>query len=347
MAESQSSFTYGLQTVNELIDCLSRERLHSYLLHSKTEQEGLELYLYNARVSKSFLFPLHILEITLRNSIDREISKSFTQNWHTSSKFTSILTLESHDSLNRALLRCQKLGKNTKGDLIATLSFDFWSNLFRQEYDRPLWQTRIHLLLPNHPAPSRRSFQKLVSEINHFRNRIAHYEPIIGLDTSGMHHKITEASDYLSKSASKWIKSHSTVQRMIRTSPRQDEQITVEAVADVDFIEVDAEEKLAHLVTRKNRFFISLNTAGSYFAFDMANIGTYVSNNLHAGLIDLSDHTVEHLIAQQQNSASITIQRTEPLNSLGDHFKKANAPILIVLDGSNIKGVIARAHRKY
>lgn len=347
MAESQSSFIYGLQAINELVDCLSRERLHSYLIQSNTEQEGLELYLYNARISKSFLFPLHILEITLRNSIDRELSKSFAQDWHIASNFTSILSSESLDSLNRALSRCQKLGKNTKGDLIATLSFDFWSNLFRPEYDRPLWQTRIHDLLPNHPSPSRRSFQKLVSEINHFRNRIAHYEPIIGLDTSGMHQKIIEASGYLSKSASKWIRSYSTVQKMIRTSPRQDDQVTVEAIADVDFIEIDTKEKLSELLTRKNRFFISLNTTGSHFAFDIGNIGTYVSNNLHEGLIDLSDHTVEQLLAQQKNLASTVIQKTEPQNSLSNHFKNAKNPLLVVLDGSQVKGVIARAHRKY
>ncbi len=70
MAESQVPYNYK-DTGADLINTLSETRFRPYLVSAGRDQDyAFALYLYNARMAKAFLYPLHILEITLRNRIN-------------------------------------------------------------------------------------------------------------------------------------------------------------------------------------------------------------------------------------------------------------------------------------
>ncbi len=109
--------------------------------------------------------------------------------------------------------------------MVATLTFDFWSNLFRPEYDRHFWQINMGLLLPNAQNPTRKEFQKTVRELNGLRNRIAHHEPIHKINNSAQHTNIIETIGLLCKETADWVKCHSAVNQAMRTKPSKNGEV--------------------------------------------------------------------------------------------------------------------------
>lgn len=220
MAESQSPFPYTPLNARCLEAQLSSRRFFTYLKKAGHNQAyAFELYLYNARLAKAFLFPLHIVEIVLRNGVDEILCSAYGERWPMDSTFLSLLTPQSQTSLNKAKARASKQGTIQKDDVVSRLTFDFWSNLFRAEYDRSLWQTNIKRLFPEKPDITRASLQQLVYQINQLRNRIAHHEPIFGRNVSGSYKQIIEVVSYRCKTSEAWLRSHSTVHQVLRSKP--------------------------------------------------------------------------------------------------------------------------------
>ncbi|MCS3431242.1 Abi family protein [Klebsiella sp. BIGb0407] len=243
MAESQVPYDYAGNDAS-IIENLSEARFAPYLKNAGfNKQYAFSLYLYNARLSKSFLYPLHILEVTLRNRMSDIFSIYFDDKWYTHNSFRSGLSAESMDALDRGMRRAKKTNKE---DIISTLTFDFWSNLFRPEYDRFVWQTNMKNLLPN-ISMTRKDFEKTVKNINDFRNRIAHYEPIHRMNLSQMHVNILNTLTWLSIETSLWVKHHSTVNECLRMkpSPKGDGNILVSERCDNDFTVVALSDSIS------------------------------------------------------------------------------------------------------
>ena len=52
--------------LNQIFQTLSFERMQTYENKTKTREQAVELYLWNAQISGAFLFPLHSCEVTIR-----------------------------------------------------------------------------------------------------------------------------------------------------------------------------------------------------------------------------------------------------------------------------------------
>src|SRR5471030_2826765 len=129
MAESQVPYNYN-DTGAALINTLSETRFRPYLVSAGRDRDyAFALYLYNARMPKAFLYPLHILEISLRNRINEIFCDVFSEDWCHDPVFQLVLTAESLSTLNRGISRSKS---KATADVVATLTFDFWSNLFRE-----------------------------------------------------------------------------------------------------------------------------------------------------------------------------------------------------------------------
>lgn len=219
MAELQQPYEYSEMDIEALERLISAKRFSTYLKAAGFQaHHALELYLYNARLAKAFLFPLHVLEIMLRNAVDEVLSARFSTDWHLDAGLHRILTPESRATLDKAVSRAEKARASSKDDVIARLTFDFWSNLFRPHYDRAIWQTGMKCLLPN-TVITRARFKPLVMDINLLRNRIAHHEPIFAMDVSNQYKRILTAIDHRSPQAAQWLKAHATVNKVMRTKP--------------------------------------------------------------------------------------------------------------------------------
>ncbi|RQM36403.1 Abi family protein [Erwinia psidii] len=345
MAESQVPYDYAGNEAG-IIGNLSKERFAPYLKNAGfNTQYAFSLYLYNARLSKSFLYPLHILEVTLRNRMSEIFSVYFDEKWFDHSSFRSGLSAESMDALDRGIRRAKKPNKE---DIISTLTFDFWSNLFRPEYDRFVWQTNMQNLLPN-ISMTRKDFEKTVRDINDFRNRIAHYEPIHKMNLSQMHVNILNALQWLSTETSLWVKHHSTVNECLRMkpSPKGDGNVLISDRCDTDFTVVTLDEAISRIKTSK--FTVCVNREGDIKAVlkkeHMARYLISLSEDDEI-IIDLKSHNISDLIEKLSVNNMNFCSASEPYKTIEKYFK-SRVSFLVVLDKGQIIGVVEKAHRRY
>jgi hypothetical protein len=351
MAESQIPYEYS-STKDNLIASLSTERFRTFLKLAGGNQEyAFKLYLYNARLSKSALFPLHILEITLRNRVNNILIAIYGEDWPNDIGLKDILSTESLKSLNKGINRAKT---SSTADVVSELTFDFWSNLFRPEYDRPLWQTHIQYLLPNENW-ARKHFQSLVKAINKFRNRIAHHEPIIGMDISKIHSDILTILKACCIPTTDWVKHHSTVNQILRTKPTptgQNKPLLKERL-DSQFILVGKSNSLSDLTTvSKKKFIVCTGDDGFHSIISYADIGLYFTSLIdkEGNLVcEMAEHTFESVInALNLESNFMVFGSEESLSTASQSFNNVLIKYLLVIGpDQEILGVIAKAHRRY
>lgn len=346
MAESQVPYPYDGDEANIIRD-LSEARFAPYLMSAGFNKHyAFSLYLYNARLSKAFLYPLHILEVTLRNRMSDIFSIHFGEKWYVDRAFRSGLTEESLDALDRGTRRAKRPNKE---DIVATLTFDFWSNLFRPEYDRFIWQTNMGKLLPN-AKMTRKEFERVVKDINDFRNRIAHHEPIHKIDLSKVHVDILDTLSWLSDETSRWVKHYSTVNECLRMKPsiKRDGHILVSERCDKNFQCTCLDESVSKI--QRSHFVLCLDNQNNIHA---------VVNNDHLAqylipyieneelLIDLKIHEIGKLVAYLKLSNNLACCGAhEPFKTIEKYFK-GKVKFLVVFDEDRIIGVIEKSHRRY
>jgi hypothetical protein len=101
-------------------DFISQERFDNYT--------DMKEYEENLCFSKKSYIPLSILEVALRNSIDKLFSQKIGQEWHENQSF---LTNDSKEKIKQAKeLLWRRKETISKQKIIAELSLCFWVNLF-------------------------------------------------------------------------------------------------------------------------------------------------------------------------------------------------------------------------
>lgn len=170
---------------------VSEPRLKRYYTScNNSKSKAQKLYRKNLLVSKSFYPVLNLFEIFLRNVIDTQLIKHFSdKDWIINQKtgFMSNKSLKSskyflRESVNSAEKKLKKGISSssviTSGKIISELSFGFWSGLFYRHHYKLLSGDIIHCF-PNKPKyVNRKYIEKELNKIRSFRNRIYHNEPI-------------------------------------------------------------------------------------------------------------------------------------------------------------------------
>jgi hypothetical protein len=186
--------------------------------------DAAALYEWNAQVSAAFLEILCHVEVLLRNAIDRQFPATDSQAplsildsrvWLCD---PGILTAGSREKVNEAIARLQRERKHpTRDRVIASLSFGFWQALFSGAYEE-LWRKRLWRAFP-HGSGKRREIANLTGPILHFRNRVAHHEPIFFSNLERHHARILELAGLIDEDAERYIASLSRVEQLLRDRP--------------------------------------------------------------------------------------------------------------------------------
>ena len=174
---------------NNLIDLFSNNRLTSYKFNDNDDNATiLQRYLYNIEVSKSLYPLLSILEISLRNRINKAIEMVIQPEWLLKelNKQNILLPNEHKKLLDAKQKLSQKGHKNIyKDDLIAALSLGFWIHLCTKRYKAALWHKKGFFRIVFADYPNFSEFDKLskvfpiLQLMLKLRNRIFHHEIII------------------------------------------------------------------------------------------------------------------------------------------------------------------------
>lgn len=185
--------------INEFI---SQERLGSY--------KSFDEYIANLTFSKNSYIPLSVLEIALRNAINKFLTLSIGDNWYEDQNFLTKDSIRKVEEAKNVLLsRRESVSKNK---IIAELSLGFWVNLFKKPYDKKLRINELKKIFPNLPHAKEKLINReiLYRELNHirnFRNRVFHYEKVINKNNyNSVHDEIFEILRYFDREIGNFTK---------------------------------------------------------------------------------------------------------------------------------------------
>ena len=189
----------------------SEKRTEKYFRQHSTDVEAITHYQNNIELSESFYSIIAIFEVLLRNSIDRELKKSFgREDWYVVFSVTHGLT-DLNKYISQAIRQIANRKETpTSSKIIAELTLGFWVSLFNVEYERILWKD-LRKIFTNMPKKERQR-KKVTPPLNRFRtfrNRIFHHEPISWNLTKlkQIHAEIITVIEWLNKDISVWFKS--------------------------------------------------------------------------------------------------------------------------------------------
>lgn len=207
----------------------SKARLARYISACKGDvNKGLSLYKYNIQASQALYPVISVLEIVLRNSIDRELSKYYKDsNWLMTQRadFAEnpfLVYRNSHGKEQSDLFFREKLEKaenklKYKGSpinhvkLLAELTFGFWVKFFDISPIKILKGVPLQAFT-NKPGVKLVKVHSHLNSIVALRNRISHSEPIcfdrtgkLCLDTMRQYQfDIEDALRWLDSDLSQW-----------------------------------------------------------------------------------------------------------------------------------------------
>ena len=158
---------------------LSIPRFETYLAKTYNNfEESCQLYKMNIELSETFYPVLSILEISLRNAINEQLTIHFNDHFW----FKNYLPDEFSLLIANTIRKIENQHRTATADrIISELSFEFWNRLFNRHHTALLWKP-LRTIFSNMPKYLRQ--REVVADILYrtrtLRNRIYHYEPIPG-----------------------------------------------------------------------------------------------------------------------------------------------------------------------
>jgi hypothetical protein len=198
------------KTYQGLEDAVSKERFGTYLRWAGGDRDkAVELYTLNAILSESFVIPLHMLEVVLRNCIFQTLAERYGENWFGLPAFQ--LNAVQKDMIAKAQQQLNESGKpHSSGDMVASLTFGYWTSLLGKDYEN-LWQTTLNTIAKREDGKGlrRKDFSNPLNTIRILRNRLAHHETVLHWDLVKHHHNIIQLMTWLSPVAAEWCNANS------------------------------------------------------------------------------------------------------------------------------------------
>ena len=211
---------------------LSHARLGAYLAHAGGYLGvALELYVWNGALAAAALNDTCHLEVALRNAYDAQMVVPFpdwaidsasglfarTQGVQRAAAKQHALNAGSVKGLAEARRGAGPSG--THGQVVAALSFGFWTKLTERDRTPTFWTPMLHRAFPT--GTSRADVHDLAVKVNRFRNRLAHNEPVFSTRT-GLHDRLVDVDNLftlVNPAAAAFIRQRSIVAQVVSQCP--------------------------------------------------------------------------------------------------------------------------------
>ncbi len=192
---------------------LSTPRMSRYLKgHRGNQDHAAAAYVHNMRIAESLVSIFHVLEVSLRNGIQREMVREYQRDdWYEVFRAsTNVELLSSYQKVDAARTALQKRGVNPGPDEItAELSFGFWTSLFNRrafpDVSKPLM--KVFFYCPKN-AKKAHVIRSRLNNARDLRNRCFHHEPLLWQPLFNLHRDITEIVQWIDPGLCVWIKGH-------------------------------------------------------------------------------------------------------------------------------------------
>lgn len=210
---SQHRATEGLDH-KAVVSAISEPRMAPYLRSMNGDAVGaIRLYTWNLDVSAEILRGIQIVEVALRNSIDRQLrfynsGQNGTEQWITAP--CSLIQAVMSRNTNPAIKRAARSHANSRGweptpqnltrakaklthdDLVAHTPFATWRYALPHSRNaseqRKLWRECLHRAFPEQDVNNYIVLAQHVANLHETRNRIAHMEPILSRTRNRAHY---------------------------------------------------------------------------------------------------------------------------------------------------------------
>lgn len=188
----------------------STARLERYrICCGGNEQLAVATYACNMQLAEATMPMLHVIEVALRNGIDRRMGKLYQRSdWWEAWKDTRGFSWQIHEVSNAKAALQHRSEPLTVDKVIAELTFGFWSSLFNAQFQHLLWK-ELRLVFPRCPKiqRQRRTISSALNQIRYLRNRVFHHEPVLWLTPALpiLHAKGLELIGWLDPDLLPWI----------------------------------------------------------------------------------------------------------------------------------------------
>jgi hypothetical protein len=191
---------------------LSTPRMNRYLKgHQGNQQHAAEAYVHNMRLAESLVSIFHVLEVGLRNGIQREMVREYKRDdWYEALDGTNLELLANYRKVKDAQAALHKRGARlSPDDITAELSFGFWTSLFNRRafpgVSKPLM--RVFHYCPKH-SKNADTIRSRLNKARDLRNRCFHHEPLLWQPLFELHRDITEIVQWIDPELCAWLKGH-------------------------------------------------------------------------------------------------------------------------------------------
>ena len=201
---------------------ITSERLSSYLATTRGDLgQALELYEWNTHAAGAIVQTAGLVEVIVRNALDREMigwatRRAGGQTWFDSAP----LGVRGSQALADARSRATQNGRvpEVHGKVIAELSFGFWRVLVASRYHASLWVPALHKAFPLGGVDLRQRrvhVERLLREIGDARNRAAHHEPVHERNLAADLRRVITLGSWISHDAEAWIADTTVLSKVI------------------------------------------------------------------------------------------------------------------------------------
>lgn len=164
---------------------ISKPRLDSYKGYFQARpEEAVGLYMWNCELTSCFGSLLAFFEIVLRNNVHRTMSRFI-------SGASSAHWYDTHTLKAETLKKVQAVRRTKRNaspdEIVSGVTFGFWPAVL-SSIGQPQALAVLPSIFPHHPLnsavigwrdnPTRKRALAFIYELNAFRNRIAHHEPL-------------------------------------------------------------------------------------------------------------------------------------------------------------------------
>lgn len=194
-------------THDSVITSFSTPRMVPFLTAAQGNTEkALELYAWNAQMAGAALEQISHLEVLLRNAIDVQLSHRAQESergipWFLLPPYNKVQP----EAIDTVRQRLRPLGRETRDQIIAGLSFGYWSGWVGSKYEE-LWRQSLRLAFP-HGSGQRKEVSALVEQVRKFRNRIAHHDSLLNIDIGFEMSAVFRLAGMISQDAAQWMRS--------------------------------------------------------------------------------------------------------------------------------------------
>ncbi len=207
-----------------LVEILTPARLQSYLVATDQNiSSAIDLYKWNGLLAAELFQILGLVEISVRNSIDRELQSLNVTLGNQGEWFDDLGSVLGTESLQQIHLVKARLVANrrrlSRGNIVSELNFGFWRSFLSRQYKDSLWRTAIRFSFPYSPSRQPEYIFTRVRHLHVLRNRIAHHEPIHNRDIARDYQICFEVLSAISPVIAEWSEKNSHVMQVLAHKP--------------------------------------------------------------------------------------------------------------------------------